>query len=704
MRRSRIFAQRACVSSDEADRLKAERRGRRRQAVLRQDELARALGYRLARARSVGGWTGSILEHLFGRPTVWLIAVSVRWAVRQMYRPGRSGREAPLTGPQCGQAWRNPQELRDDISLALARRRVAILEWRLRLRLAPRRLRSRLTPTNQPTPWEALRVAVAAGLTGRRAAPATMPRITWVVHGTRRELLTHRIVRRIGTSYPAMEVRAVRGGWRAAVAVAGRCEGIVVVSGPVTGHRRDWLTRLVIALHERPDVRAVAPVICRSGKIVGGGRRFALVGGIPVPVVATSSGVVPALDGCCVVLRTGTLASSAPCEAYTGDLWAVDLTAGWTRDGHRLLSVDVAVEAEVAERENDLRILLERNGPWLRRQVATDLLDGAGTWSDPRRPPPSADEKKALRRSLARPSFSLRVAARDRTTALHGGDYYLAAAFARALERIGYWATVELSGEISNLSGACHDVCVEFRGRHRARNRLGQVTILWIISHPDNVPECEISRARLVLVASRAHARELAARHTVPVRPLLQFTDVRQFFHDPDQALRHELLFVGNWRSHLRPVVWAALKTGRDLALYGAGWEFVAERSARGRWVPNTTLRRLYSSSAIVLNDHWPDMRAKGFLSNRLFDALACEAFVLADCVDGLSEDLGDAVETFRDPYDFSRKTDYWLARPAERRRRAERGSELVRRSHTADVRAEQFLCLLEELLGFERI
>jgi spore maturation protein CgeB len=41
----------------------------------------------------------------------------------------------------------------------------------------------------------------------------------------------------------------------------------------------------------------------------------------------------------------------------------------------------------------------------------------------------------------------------------------------------------------------------------------------------------------------------------------------------------------------------------------------------------------------VVLNDHWEDMRREGFISNRVFDALACGASVVSDRVSGI-EDL----------------------------------------------------------------
>ena len=65
----------------------------------------------------------------------------------------------------------------------------------------------------------------------------------------------------------------------------------------------------------------------------------------------------------------------------------------------------------------------------------------------------------------------------------------------------------------------------------------------------------------------------------------------------------------------------------------GKGWNRTS--SIRPTFAANTSrttmLNRYYSSAKIVLNDHWPDMRAHGFLSNRLYDALACGAFVISD-------------------------------------------------------------------------
>ena len=98
------------------------------------------------------------------------------------------------------------------------------------------------------------------------------------------------------------------------------------------------------------------------------------------------------------------------------------------------------------------------------------------------------------------------------------------------------------------------------------------------------------------------------------------------------------------------------LPTDRELALYGEGWDPLAPEHARGRHVGTDELRRLYSSADVVLNDHWPDMAERGYLSNRLFDALACEAFVISDAAATLEAELPGAVVVYREPADRGRR------------------------------------------------
>lgn len=59
-----------------------------------------------------------------------------------------------------------------------------------------------------------------------------------------------------------------------------------------------------------------------------------------------------------------------------------------------------------------------------------------------------------------------------------------------------------------------------------------------------------------------------------------------------------------------------------------------------------------------MLNDHHADMRAQGFVSNRVFDVLAVGGRLLSDPVEGLQEVLGagaPALPTWETPADLAR-------------------------------------------------
>jgi hypothetical protein len=104
-------------------------------------------------------------------------------------------------------------------------------------------------------------------------------------------------------------------------------------------------------------------------------------------------------------------------------------------------------------------------------------------------------------------------------------------------------------------------------------------------------------------------------------------------------------VYVANSRNVLRPIARDLLPTERDLAIWGTSWEGLIDTSQLvAEHVPNDELHRVYSSAGIVLNDHWDDMREHGYISNRIYDALACGALVLSDDVPGLAERFGDAV------------------------------------------------------------
>jgi hypothetical protein len=291
-------------------------------------------------------------------------------------------------------------------------------------------------------------------------------------------------------------------------------------------------------------------------------------------------------------------------------------------------------------------------------------------------------------------SFCLRIAPPTREAAGGGGDLPFAEALARELERRGHRCLVQPRSEWEDEAGFAYDVSVVVRGRGRAYPRPGQLNVLWSISHPEELTVAECDAYDLVAVASEPHAAELRAATRTPVIVLEQATDPAVFFPDPPPgAGGHDLVFVGNSRGVQRRILADLGSTGLSLGLYGRGWD-----AAVAEHVPNERLREVYSSGAIVLNDHWDGMRARGYVSNRLYDAVACGAFVISDRVSGLEERFGGAVVSYETPEELRELVRHFHERPDERAARGAAGRELVLAGHTFAHRADTLLRAVENV------
>jgi spore maturation protein CgeB len=93
-------------------------------------------------------------------------------------------------------------------------------------------------------------------------------------------------------------------------------------------------------------------------------------------------------------------------------------------------------------------------------------------------------------------------------------------------------------------------------------------------------------------------------------------------------------------------------------------------------------------------------MRDSGFISNRIFDALASGTVVVSDQVLGLSEIFGDLVPTYSDGSELQEIVTGLLADNDRRKEIARQATALVAAEHTFSRRAEQLIGLLLPLIG----
>ena len=156
----------------------------------------------------------------------------------------------------------------------------------------------------------------------------------------------------------------------------------------------------------------------------------------------------------------------------------------------------------------------------------------------------------------------------------------------------------------------------------------------------------------------------------------------------------HELLFVGNSRSIYRPVVKFLVEGGYDLAIYGLGWEnFVDAAHIKGRNILNIELGSYYAGANVVFNDHWQSMSSNGFISNRLYDCVACGSFVISDFVEGIDQLFGQSVYQYKDFSDIKSmlaSRDRWPTKEVLRS-----SSEYILANHTYGARMHEMLATI---------
>ncbi|WP_455645354.1 glycosyltransferase family protein [Methanosphaera sp.] len=233
------------------------------------------------------------------------------------------------------------------------------------------------------------------------------------------------------------------------------------------------------------------------------------------------------------------------------------------------------------------------------------------------------------------------------------GDFYVAEGLEKEFLKKGYEVKIQVLSEWNDNSDSIVDMIFVLRGLSKYEPQTQHYNIMWNISHPDIVDNDEYNQYNHVFIASDKWSKHIRKQVDVPVSCLLQCTDPDRFYPEYDEKYEHQLLFVGNSREIYRKILKDLLPTDYDLAVYGADWENIIDTSyIKGEHIHNKELHKAYSSCDILLNDHWDDMREKGFISNRIFDAIACGACIISDDIDidGLFD---NQVKTYKTPQEL---------------------------------------------------
>lgn len=280
------------------------------------------------------------------------------------------------------------------------------------------------------------------------------------------------------------------------------------------------------------------------------------------------------------------------------------------------------------------------------------------------------------------------------------GDFHFAESLAAAIERLGHAVRIDFRGQWFGHSIKSEDLVIVLRGLIPYEPRPGQMCFLWNISHPDQVGFDEYDRYSRVYAASASHAALLEQIVRPPVAVALQASDPERFHPLEAPASGPDVVFVGNSRGVERDIVRWAIQADRPPAIFGDGWEGrVPPELVRAKNVDNRDLGALYASAGVVLNDHWPSMRAFGLLSNRLFDIVGSGGRAISDPVPSLAAVFGDAVRQISGVAETRTAIDDLLASPRDQQ--AERlAAQHIHAEHSFDARARTFIADALALLG----
>lgn len=222
-------------------------------------------------------------------------------------------------------------------------------------------------------------------------------------------------------------------------------------------------------------------------------------------------------------------------------------------------------------------------------------------------------------------------AERDPQRRLRWGDYWLKQGIARALTDAGHEVQEQLSSDT--------DVLVHCWGLPLERVPEWTFNVLYVHSHPADLDQVEWGFYDRVVAGSRKLDDQLRDRGVRVDGVIAGATD----FERLDVPIEHDVVFVGNNRGGLRPIIRALgdLTTlPFRLEVWGEGWQMLPEGIWQGEYIPYDELNRLYASSAVVLSDTHTDMREAGIINPRVLDATAAGAMV----IDEGTEDIRGAV------------------------------------------------------------
>lgn len=295
------------------------------------------------------------------------------------------------------------------------------------------------------------------------------------------------------------------------------------------------------------------------------------------------------------------------------------------------------------------------------------------------------------------------------------GDYWIAEDFAKGFRENGFVTEVDYRGEYHKKREKTPLINVFMRGYTKFEqpysDGLNTLYVYYPMAYhkksakkikknklnsrkkqPENsVLDDDWQNFDVIAVASLSFSEELNANGIKAIY-VPQFTNPNKFYPEKDEKLATDILFVGsNW--HDRTSLRYAIESGFDVDVYGYNWNgVVPNHMYKANYIPNTELRKYYSSAKIVLNDHRPDMKEFGFVNNRIYDATACGALVISDYMPEIEFEYGDAVPMYKNKDELAKLIKFYLENENERLKKAEKAKSITLNKFTNKLVAKKII------------
>lgn len=235
-------------------------------------------------------------------------------------------------------------------------------------------------------------------------------------------------------------------------------------------------------------------------------------------------------------------------------------------------------------------------------------------------------------------------------------DYAYCLTIKKYLEMEGIYAVIQMyedwycdvGAEVEILMGNLHDY-------HPDRRVPGRLNVMWLVSHPENVPDEVAGRYDLILVDSVPLAEEMKGRTMARIEPFIVTADTDLFYRDDSPAV-YDRVFVGHTRGINRDCVKWCSDHKIELDVWGGGWEKYYKDDPYIRLhgtVSYDETAEIYRKSRIIINDHHPEMLKTGMINNRCPEVLLCGKTMLCDWSQGIEDEFGDLLTYYHDESDF---------------------------------------------------